>query len=643
MPNIFQRMGNWFQVQAAEYRYQRAQAAKAQEIESLMRRQEAEMASIDQDGRIPATHKAVAKLAARERLYSGDALNRFQDVNGRVRLAGGALVDLYRLEAMPHPRGGDGIGARLGRLFSGRRTEAQRQKQGEAIAVFDNGDGTTLNEREREVLKGYRDAVYREHPRGGEALEVAAAIGKHGRPRRYRAIEPAVREVENANGNRDDVRGAIANIYTEGSSKSGLGDGTDGRIKPNRLIPGSALPDGSPAPARDAAYRLGWAGYAIFERMRDGLFKGRAGMTLDAHQPLDAQGKPAGPVEATFRPNTDIEGQTFGQISTAGVTGCSVIIIRKGDQYAMIHLDAKHTEPGEAREHILAQMKTLFGESPGDIEIMESIGRSNEPNGAKSSERDFCDALEAELSGGGRNLKVQRLDRGAGKPEAGGFVPDPPGHLEIGITPQDVVFGDRADTNKAGDVHVVPVEWRLGAPQETVDAIWRQDHQYYQEFSSIEAENRRADEMAAERQKPTRQAGNGFFFEGEAPAVQAAVDAAAAAQAEAAKIAERNAAIGAEARRSLNERGGRTQPQAQAPQAAAPQAGAASQREQAAAPQREQAAAPQREHIDRQSLEAAVRPDAPAGRRRAGSMPPSERPQLERTESQRQRSSGRKV
>jgi hypothetical protein len=595
-------MANWFQVQLAEYRYQRALAAKAKEAEALIRRLEAALAEIDRNGRVPETHKAVARLAARDKLYAGEALAPYQKVNADLRVEMGGVADARELDAPPNPRG-KGIGAFFGRLFNGRATEAQRRRQAETIGRFDHGDGFTLNYEEQAALKDYRDAVSREHPRGGEALEVAAAIGDHGRPRRYRSVESAMREIEvskdpecNTPERKADTR---AMLHTKGSNMLGMGDGTGGTVKPSKLIEGD-----SPS-ARDATYRLGWASYAVFRRTPEGLFKGVSGAKVDPQETLDANGKV---VVGAITPNEDmLEGKEFGQITTAGVTACSVIIVKKGDQYAMLHLDAKHTEPGEAQDFLLTQMQAAFGDGPGDIEIMESIRTPDE------SERDFCDALEAQLGNGGRNnVKVQRLDRSAGKPDPTGFVDEPPGHLEIGITPQDVVFGDRADVSNTDPqtLHVVPVEWRLGAPQETVDAIWKQDHQYYQEFSTVEAENKRANDMAAERRAPTNQARDGFSVQGEAPGM---------AQAEAA----RQLAMETAARQQT-----RSESQATAPQ-----------REQA----QTQATAPQRERISRDTLDAAVRPHTPAvptGRRRADSMRVSAPTPPEHAEPQR-RSAGK--
>ncbi|MDR1194311.1 MAG: hypothetical protein LBK98_09155 [Peptococcaceae bacterium] len=612
MPNIFQRMGNWFSTQAAEYRYQRALTEKAQAAESLMRQQEAALARIDRDDRIPTTHKAVAKLAARQNLYDSDETIPYQQANIRLREGMGGVVEARGLDEPPSPRG-QGIGAFFGRLFNGRGTEAQRRRQAESLGNFDGGAGFTLSDEEKSALQAYRDSVARERPKGREAAAVTATVGQGPRPRRYRAVDQAAQQVVETPGmNPVRKRDAFSNLYTAGNNYVGVTLNTDtegNSVQTNQFIPGPALPDGSPAPERDAAYRLGWAGYAIFDKTPDGLFRGKAGMYIPTGR--DQQGK----VRAEFHPNDDIQGRTFGQISTAGVSACSVVIIRKGDRYAMLHLDAAHTEPGVARDHLMQQMKTTFGDGPGEIEIMESV------RGASRTEWEFCAELEDALTARGNTLKVQRVDRQVGKPEVEGFGDEPSGHLEVGITSQDVVFGDRADvrTMPNGDeaLHTRPFEWRLSASQETVNALWGEESDMYREFTSAGAARKYADDIATERAKQMEQAGNGIFGHQDpkgkpAPGTQAAMEAAAVEQNEAIRVAAKRDQMRTEARRAIDSQEGRTPPQAeqappqaeQAPpqaQQAPPQAEQAPPQAQQAPPQAQQAP-PQAERIDIQTL-----------------------------------------
>jgi flagellar biosynthesis GTPase FlhF len=422
----------------------------------------------------------------------------------------------------------------------------------------------------------------------------------------------------------------------------GLGDGLDGTVKTGRLIPG----EGPTASARDASYRLGWAGYALFRKTKDGLFEGQRALTIQTAR--DSAGKV---VVGAFQEDASMmQGAKFGQISTAGVTACSVIMIKKADQYAMLHLDAAHTMEGEAKAHLLEQMSALFGgPPPGEIQIMESIRDTT------STEKTFCEDLETALGQNGNTLKVQCLDRSQGKDKDKHVNEDPSGHLEIGLTPQDVVFGDRGDLTKdngdltkdSGVLQVRPIEWRLGASQDAVDAIWCENNNSYQDFTSMEAAQAQADRVAKAMEQQMNAALDGAFpvkpegrdYPGRAAlaGVQGTLERLAPHVAE----SSREQALAAQAQIDREE--GRTRPPqaeetartAQAEETARTRDQAARSTREQAAPEREQAApereqaAPEREHINQQQLRAEVgRPERQPERRapeRADAEPRHER------------------
>jgi hypothetical protein len=601
--------------QRAEYRYQKAMAEDGKLAEALMKQQRAEIAEkVDQNSRIPDSHKAVARLAVRDELTGSDRAIAYEEVRHDLREA---MSDVDAFGGKPSNFKGSGIGGFFGRLFNGRITEAQRRRHSEATTSYTDANGGFggLNSGEKAALQAYRDGVDRDRPKGREAVAVAEAIGDHGRPRRprrYRAVESAMQEIEGHSGEyKADDR---AKVYTEGLNGLGLGTtGEGGTVKPSKLIEG----EGDTPSAQDATYRLGWASYAVFRKTPAGLFQGVSGAQINPLNEKDANGNV---VVGTVEPNGDmLEGKEFGQITTAGVTACSVIIIKKGDQYAMLHLDAKHTEPGEARDFLLTQMTMAFRDVPGDVEIMESIRKSGE------CESQFCDALHAQLGEGGSNkVRVQRLDRDKGKTASAEFIDDPPGHLEIGITPQDVVFGDRADVSRTDPpkLHVVPVEWRLGAPQDAVETIWKDGGGSYREFTSTEDAQKHADDLAKKRVEQMEQTKNGI----PRPEPEGSVRGLPGME-EARRVdAMEQTRVEAQARDAARRQ---AQAQAAAPQQeqAASQRAQAQAQAQAAAPQREQAqtqaAAPRREHISRDDFDATVRPHtsaAPAGRKRAASM-----------------------
>jgi hypothetical protein len=580
-----------------------------------MRRQQAEAEQIDRDDRIPATHKAVAKLAAREKMYPSSAMDRYQAINGDLRRAVGDLADSRGLDGMPNPKG-KGIGAFFGRLFNGRATEAQRRRQAETIAVFDGGHGFGLTDEEKAALNKYRRGVERDRPKGREASEVAAALGDHGRPRRYQAVSQAARQVEEANIRPADKDLEIVQIYQAGGNMIGE---EGGRVADSQFIPGPASesPDG---PAAPAAYRLGWASYAVFEKTPAGVFRGLASERIYVSGPQDVHGRRVRSAEV----HSDTDGmkdREFGQISTAGVSACSVIIVKKGGRYAMLHLDAAHTEPGEAKDYLMERMADTFGGEPGEIEIMESV------RGASQEEWEFCADLEDRLKAQGDTLKVQRVDRRVGRPEAEGYDDQPSGHLEIGLTSDDVVFGDRADPRQLGDrqyaLQVRPFEWRLSAPQDAVNAIWTEDSGLYRQFTTVDDAGKYANDLAAERERQMSQAKDGILRRDptpgrQAPGQQEAIDAAAVAQTESARAAGRNAAVRAEAREQL------------ARQERAPQPQAARQAQAVQAQAQERQAQPRREHISQEQLRADVGQPERAARQRRHPAPEREAPQRER-------------
>lgn len=609
-------MANWFQVQLAEYRYQRVLAAKGHWAEEMMRRQDAELARVDAR-EVPDNQKAVMRLAVRDKLYSDSVRGRSVGKAEDFTAAEGALSDARGGSSPPNPKG-KGIGAFFGRLFNGRATEAQRRRQEGNIGIFYNGgDGFELNSDEKNALAAYRESADADRPLRKEALEVAKAMdGK--RPQRYRAISPSALEVEGNQSLPEDIkRTEMTNIFTLGGHTSPVSDdSTNLSVTPNRIIEGSKGADPTKEPTeQDATYRLGWASFAVFEK-RNGLFEGR----IAAKMPLDQAVNANGTVRMTEVEPFDIDGKKFGQVSTASVSGCSVVIVKKGDTYAMLHLDAKHTEDGDAKDYLLNQIKTTFGAPPGDIEIMESVRNTQEeatPSGtmALPSEVTFCQALEKALEDSGNTLKVQRIDRNLGQTKEDGYdlehldSSQPSGHLEIGITAQDVVYGDRVTQEKTSggipSICVAPVEWRLGASQETVDAAWKRAVRDFRPFTSMKAAQEHADGLAEIRVKDAARAEAGrIHMENHSEETQAAMNAAAE--------AERHPA--------------------------GSQRAAAQTQAQAAAPQQEQAqTAPRREHMDREALAATVRTAAaPTGRRRADSMREPKRPVLEPAEPQRQ-------
>jgi hypothetical protein len=604
-------------VQTLEYRYQKAQAAKAQWAEELMSRQDAELARVNAR-EAPEDQKAVMRLAARDNLYSKSVRERTEE---RMIGLDEALEDLsnargYLTPAKPK---GKGIGAFFGRLFNGRATEAQRRRQGENINIYYNGGGGfELNHAEEDALKAYRASVAADRPLRKEAQEIAEAMDGQ-RPQRYRAISPSALEVEGQGLSEDDKKAQMTSIFTSGGNMVPV-DENNFKVVSNRIIEGSK---GADSTERDATYRLGWASFAVFEK-RDGLFEGRIAAKMPVNPQLDADGKVRMEEVEPF----DFEGKKFGQVSTAAVSGCSVVIVKKGDTYAMLHLDAKHTQDGDAKTYLLDQIKTTFGAPPGDIEIMESVRNTQDeatPSGgmAPPSEVTFCQELEAALTAGGNTLKVQRIDRNLGQTKEDGYdlehldSSQPSGHLEIGITSQDVVYGDRVTHEKTssgipGNIRVAPVEWRLGASQETAEAAWKGAVRHFRPFASMEGGQKHADEQAETRVKDAARAETGrIHMDRHSPETQEAMRAAARVE-----------------RRPAGSQ--REQAQAQA-QAVAPQQAQA------------QATAPRREHISRDTLDAAVRPHTPAaptGRRRADSMRAPAATPPEHAQHQRGRSAG---
>jgi hypothetical protein len=624
MANIFQRMSGWWKTQVAEYRCQQAISAKAEMARRLIGRQEAEIARVNGDSRVPATHKAVVRLAARERLHSDATVNQYQELNGAARERIGELAEVSGDDERARNNKGKGIGAFFGRLLNGRRTERQRLQQAEAVLRYDGAGGFALNGEEQAALQNYRSALALERPAEKEAAEVAAVVGDR-RPQRYRGISQAAGQIKQAAN--IDYADVMPGIYAQGTNGLGIeenGDGgLGGSIKTGKLIPGQ----GANPSDRDATYRLGWAGYALFRKTPDGLFQGVGGMTMEMMEGLDpATGRA---IVGKFAQNTEIEGQKFGQITTAGVNACSVIMVKKGDQYAMLHLDAKHTEPGEAKDHILQQMRTMFGGAPGEIEIMESV---RAPGG---SEEQFCNDLETALQAGNQTVKVQRIDRSQGKVKNSNYTEhDPPGHLEIGLTSQDVVFGDCADiaeTDAGQRLHVRPVEWRLGASQKAAEEIWSGSTNLMREMGSLDQEQKRADRVAEERRNYMRMANSGAFLppNESSPGMQAATEVAAVERrmSEAAEANTRQIAVRAQVAIDVQE-GRITMDQAEqrmrayaesqrerAPQAASrearqTQAETRPQREETQSRQTRQAAQaetrPQREHMSQQELRAEV-------------------------------------
>ncbi|MDR1440261.1 MAG: hypothetical protein LBJ10_09770, partial [Clostridiales bacterium] len=183
MPNIFQRIQTWAKTTAAEYRYQRALAARAEISQGFMDRQAESAQRIDSDARYPSeADKSVAKLAARERIYSDRAVGRYQAASSGVRVARSDLMAASGNDFRADDPKGKGIGAFFGRLVSGRLSESAVQRQEEASAAFKGGTGFALNPDETRALSAYREAAVPARHR--EAQAVAKAVGDR-RPARY--------------------------------------------------------------------------------------------------------------------------------------------------------------------------------------------------------------------------------------------------------------------------------------------------------------------------------------------------------------------------------------------------------------------------------------------------------------------------
>jgi hypothetical protein len=664
MPSVFQRIRRWGQATAAEYRYQRALSQKAQFLEGLIERQNQEMTRIN-DREFPDDQKAVMRLAARERLYSGDHEERMQTVTNNLNEAIGVVAHVTNYNDGTPPPKGRGVGGFFGRLFNGRFTAAQRERQARTNETYATGR-FLLNRTEAAALETYRETVSADQPWEAEAKAVASALaGK--RPRRYHGISPTTLQLENEPMTPDDRKDGMGAVYVNGTNMLGK-DATeqevlDGTVKLSRIVEG---PPESKNPEQDATFRLGWQSLAIF-RKKDGSFVGVKADGISPENELDANGK----VRIGEVTPVDIEGRKFGQISTASVTGCTVVIIKKGDTYAMLHLDAKHTMDGEAKNFLLDQINATFGNTPGDIEIMESI-RSTSPDqtpsgeAAPPSEVTFCDDLERMLRESGHALHVQRLDRSRGQTAENrhGANPlsmdDPSGHLEIGLTSQDVVYGDRIDVeeNTGGHIQAAPVEWRLGASQATVDAIWERSVRHHNEFTAMGEVQSRADALAESRvRNMERVDAGGIHLPQDDPRYQGrhseltALALATAATVEYLPTERQQMEVLDAARVQMNDireraRGQARAPQAEARQTQAPQAetreaaAPQAQAREAAAPQAEtrrtqaREAGPQRERIDHNDLrrETGSRSPEQHGARRRAETPPSperEAPQRE--------------
>ncbi|MDR1061881.1 MAG: hypothetical protein LBL83_11930 [Clostridiales bacterium] len=505
MPNIFQRFNQWRKEQVAEYRYQRAVGEQGAFAQGLIEKQQAELARINGNRGIPDEHKNAAMLEARERLYSDSVMDQWQERIGKVNSCGDALDQITGDDIRRAKPKGRGIGAFFGRLAGGRGSDGAFRRKEEARQAFERGVGLGLNADEQRALDAYRGV--RTPPKELEAVEVAR-IRDVRRPARYQGAKAAIGAIHDPNLQRANLSGPeqvpfeLGNLYQNGSPQMSGANDQPLSVKTNGLVQGN-----TPA---DTGYRLGWAGYAFFDKGPGGLFRGVRAVSLPAAE-NSATGKI---VIGAAVEDADMVGEAFGQISTNSVSSCSAVIIRKGNKYAMLHLDASHTVPGEPREHLMAAIQERFCDGePGEIEIMESV------MGQSGSEVNFCNDMEDMLRDGGNTLKRQRIDRSAGRAHTGDKREpgrdfsgnNTSGHLEIGLTSQDVVFGDRAELNENGELYTRPVEWRLGAPQANAEAVWNEQHGYRQ-FTTVDAATRRADDTAERRVERARE-----VFQGHVP------------------------------------------------------------------------------------------------------------------------------
>lgn len=127
-PGLFQRIGSWFSEQADQFNYQRFLGRKAELDREILETHTREAAQIEADAGLTPRQREISTLEMRERLWEG-APGR-QGFSERVQLCQVENMDIEqqvfhsRRKTVTHK--GEGIGAWLGRLVSGRSSKEAR-------------------------------------------------------------------------------------------------------------------------------------------------------------------------------------------------------------------------------------------------------------------------------------------------------------------------------------------------------------------------------------------------------------------------------------------------------------------------------------------------------------------------------------